>query len=49
MHLLAILTLMIRWRAQPPAPETCWHCRQPVHHITAGAICGHCRADLVPF
>jgi hypothetical protein len=49
MHLLAIVTLLARWRAQPAEPETCWHCKHPVQDTTAGTLCGHCGADQVPF
>ena len=49
MHLLAMLTLLARWLAQPPALEIYWHYRHPVQDTTAGAVCGHWGADQVPF
>ena len=46
---LLVLAERQRILAQAPEPETCWHCRQPVQDTTAGAVCSHCGAALVPF
>lgn len=49
--LAQLLALVARPRmlAYEPEPETCWHGAYPVQDIMAGAVCGHCGADLVPF